>query len=261
MVQLVGLLCALVAVQLGFCPVAAQLAASGSPPPTGALTLAGNNPYTYMLEALSYADQLRAPNYTSSSAATNATGLNIASALGGRVLRVAASAYSLTAPIWAVDAFIQIVPNGNLTAAYAALQPGQAIRVERNDVDGVIPALFDQVCLRGGCTVEWWWPKLPSKLDASTDNSLKFLYLLNDLGMDAVANAATITAQRRQYMRLTTSYQSYSYQVVAPIAVLPKLSINAVLWTWLSPFTPGLWAVLLGSLCTCLAGGLQFAVC
>ena len=261
MVQLVGLLCSLVVVQLGFCPVAAQLTASGTPPPTGALTLAGNNPYTHVLEAPSYADQLRAPNYTSATAATNATGLNIAGALGGRVLRVAASAYSLTAPIWAVDAFIKIVPNGNLTAAYAALQPGQAMLVERNDVDGVIPALFDQICLRGGCTVEWWWPKLPSKLDATTDNSLKFLYLLNDLGMDAVANAATITAQRRQYMRLTTSYQSYSYQIVAPIAVLPKLSLNAILWTWLSPFTPGLWAVLLGSLCTCLAGSFSLPVC
>ena len=255
MVQLLRPLCALVALlQLGFCTVAAQLTASGSPPLSNALTLAANNPYIYVLDAPSYADLLKAPNYTSAAAATNATYLNIASALGGRVLRVAASAYSLTAHIWAVDAFIQIVPNGNLTAAYAALQPGQAIRVGRNDVDGVIPALFDQVCLRGGCTVEWWWPKLPSKLDASTDNSLKFLYLLNDLGMDAVANAATITAQRRQYMRLTTSYQSYTYQVVAPIAVLPKLSINSVLWTWLSPFTPGLWAVLLCSLCTCLAG-------
>ena len=232
------------------------LAVAGSPPgpPSVTPSLAANNPYTYVLSALSYADQLSPPNYTSSTVSTTATYMNIAGQLGGRVLRVAASAYSLTAPTWAVDAFIRIVPNGNLTAAYAALQPGQALRVARADVDGVIPALFDQVCLTGGCSVEWWWPKLPSRLDAGTDNSLKFLYLLNDLGMDAVANAATITAQRRNYMRLTTSYQSYSYQVVAPVAVIPKLSLKTVLWTWLSPFTPGLWAVLLCSLRACPMG-------
>ena len=143
------------------------------------------------------------------------------------------------------------MPNAALLAAYDQLPAGEALLITAADVRGVIPDLFAQVCAQGNCSVAWYWPKLPVALAASVDNSLKFVYLLNDLGMDAVANAATIMAQRRQYMRFSTSYQSYAYQIIANDAHVTSPTISSQLWTWLQPFTPSLWIVLLCSLFFC----------
>ncbi len=72
--------------------------------------------------------------------------------------------------------------------------------------------------------------------------------MLNDLGLDGIANAATLTSQRRQYLRYSTPYQSYSYRVIAPEAVVLKPPLFETLFTWLRPFSGALWACLFGSI-------------
>jgi hypothetical protein len=64
----------------------------------------------------------------------------------------------------------------------------------------------------GNCSVQFFVPKLPAGL-GSAELSVKVLYMLNNLGMDAVASVATITAPRRQYMRFSSAYAPYAYQV------------------------------------------------
>ena len=74
------------------------------------------------------------------------------------------------------------------------------------------------------------------------------LYVLNDLGLEAVAVAYAMTAPRMSFMRFTVPYQPYSFQVVAPRATLAKQPLIVSLWLWTSPFSYGLWLLIIGNL-------------
>ena len=144
---------------------------------------------------------------------------------------------------------MRLVYGSPAIAAFQKLPPGSAMQVAPSDVVGLIPYLFSIVCsaeLGRNCTVEYWWPKLPANM-TTDDTGLNAVYLLNDLKMDVVGNLITITGPRRQYMRFSTTYQTYQYQVFAPRAVLLKKTLSEKLWTWASPFDGTLWAALIGS--------------
>lgn len=45
-------------------------------------------------------------------------------------------------------------------------------------------------------------------------------------------------------MRFSFTYQSYSYTIVAPRALILKRGLDSKLWTWVTPFSWDLWIVL-----------------
>lgn len=90
-----------------------------------------------------------------------------------------------------------------------------------------------QVCAvtAGNCTVEYYWPKLPASMGTG-DTGLNTVYMLDGLKMDAVARDVSVQANRRPFMRYSNSYQTFSFVIVAPRALILKTSLAEKLWTW-----------------------------
>lgn len=65
----------------------------------------------------------------------------------------------------------------------------------------------------------------------------------------------SLVSHRRPYMRYSHSYQSFSFVIVAPRALILKRSLSAKLWTWVEPFSSDLWIVLA---CSVVFSGLIF---
>lgn len=66
----------------------------------------------------------------------------------------------------------------------------------------------------------------------TSDTGLSVVYMLDALKMDAVARDVSVQANRRPFMRYSNSFQTFSFVIVAPRALILKPTLSAKLWTW-----------------------------
>ena len=69
-------------------------------------------------------------------------------------------------------------------------------------------------------------------------------YLLDTLGYDCVLDASVVTPEGLAYHQFLPAHQTYGYAVVGDTPVSPRQDALAALFTWVKPFSPGVWGLI-----------------
>jgi len=69
-------------------------------------------------------------------------------------------------------------------------------------------------------------------------------YLLDTLGYDCVLDASVVTPQALAYHQFLPPHQTFGYAVVGDTPVSPRQDALAALFTWVKPFSPAVWGLI-----------------
>ena len=69
-------------------------------------------------------------------------------------------------------------------------------------------------------------------------------YLLDTLGYDCVLDASMVTPEGHAYHQFLPAHQTYGYSVVGDTPVAAGQTALAALFTWVKPFSPGVWGLI-----------------
>ena len=69
-------------------------------------------------------------------------------------------------------------------------------------------------------------------------------YLLDTLGYDCVLDASMVTPEGWAYHQFLPAHQTYGYAVVGDTPVAAGQTALAALFTWVKPFSPGVWGLI-----------------
>ena len=69
-------------------------------------------------------------------------------------------------------------------------------------------------------------------------------YLLDTLGYDCVLDASMVTPEGWAYHQFLPAHQTYGYSVVGDTPVASGQTALAALFTWVKPFSPGVWGLI-----------------
>ena len=163
--------------------------------------------------------------------------------MAGTTLRIAV-AVNFAPPSLGADGLVRFLPNSQGYAAWAAAQPGTAVRVSQADLRGQLVWLVAYVAAQLNCSTEWYAISLPSALTNASDSTFKALYALDVLQLDVALYGATVTPPRMAFMRFTADYTQYRHVLVAKRATLPRRDMTANVWLWLRPFSWDMWLLL-----------------
>jgi hypothetical protein len=150
------------------------------------------------------------------------------------------------------DGYVQL-PNPlppQLASALASMPYGSVLPLQVGDLDGFLPRILLELQRTLGFTLEFSVITPPLNLVQAQITDPMLLYMFNVMNASCALWPVTTTPARRYYYRQTAPVLHFSYQVVTtrPVAVLPSKMERIFLWT--KPFTPGLWALLMGSVLT-----------
>ena len=90
--------------------------------------------------------------------------------------------------------------------------------------------------------------RVPPPVTGNSDSTLGYLYMQNDMGLDCSVYAVTHQYERKQYMRYSTAFIPYGFQVVGPRPAVVPDTLAKQMFRLLTAFDNNVWLLTVASI-------------